>query len=30
MNISLWVLQALLSVVFLAHGWFFLFPPGGE
>jgi uncharacterized membrane protein YphA (DoxX/SURF4 family) len=27
MNISLWVLQALLSVVFLAHGWFFLFPP---
>jgi putative oxidoreductase len=27
MNILLWVLQALLAVAFLAHGWIFLFPP---
>ena len=27
MNITLWVLQVLLAVAFLAHGWFFLFPP---
>ena len=27
MNILLWVLQTLLAVAFLAHGWFFLFPP---
>ena len=27
MNVSLWVLQALLAVAFLAHGWLFLFPP---
>ena len=27
MNMTLWVLQALLAVAFLAHGWFFLFPP---
>jgi putative oxidoreductase len=27
MNILLWVLQALLAVVFLAHGWLFLSPP---
>ena len=27
MNIFLWVLQVLLAVVFLAHGWLFLFPP---
>jgi uncharacterized membrane protein YphA (DoxX/SURF4 family) len=24
MNIMLWVLQVLLAVAFLAHGWFFL------
>jgi uncharacterized membrane protein YphA (DoxX/SURF4 family) len=28
MNILLWVLQALLAAAFLAHGIFFLFPPG--
>ena len=28
MNVSLWVLQALLAVAFLAHGWLFLLPPG--
>ena len=27
MNIMLWVLQVLLAVAFLAHGWLFLFPP---
>src|SRR5258705_8596590 len=27
MNALLWVLQALLAVAFLAHGWLFLFPP---
>jgi len=27
MNILLWVLQGLLALVFLAHGWLFLFPP---
>ena len=27
MNVSLWALQALLAVAFLAHGWLFLFPP---
>jgi hypothetical protein len=27
MNVMLWVLQALLAAVFLAHGLFFLFPP---
>ena len=29
MNVLLWVLQALLAVAFLAHGWIFLFPPAG-
>jgi putative oxidoreductase len=27
MNITLWVLQVLLAVAFLAHGLLFLFPP---
>jgi len=27
MNIAIWVVQALLAVAFLAHGWLFLFPP---
>jgi uncharacterized membrane protein YphA (DoxX/SURF4 family) len=27
MNVLLWMLQALLAVAFLAHGWLFLFPP---
>ena len=27
MNIVLWVLQVLLAVAFLAHGWLFLRPP---
>ena len=27
MNILLWVLQVLLAVAFLAHGWLFLSPP---
>ena len=27
MNIVLWVLQALLALAFLAHGWLFLSPP---
>ncbi len=27
MNITLWVLQVLLAVAFLAHGWLFLMPP---
>jgi len=26
-NIALWVLQVLLAVAFLAHGWLFLSPP---
>jgi uncharacterized membrane protein YphA (DoxX/SURF4 family) len=26
-NILLWVLQVLLAVAFLAHGWMMLFPP---
>ena len=27
MNIALWVVQVLLAVAFLAHGWLFLSPP---
>ena len=27
MNITLWVLQVVLAVVFFAHGWLFLTPP---
>lgn len=27
MNALLWILQALLAVVFLLHGWLMLFPP---
>jgi len=27
MNVALWVLQVVLAVAFLAHGWIFLFPP---
>jgi uncharacterized membrane protein YphA (DoxX/SURF4 family) len=27
MNMVLWVLQALLAVAFLAHGWLFMSPP---
>jgi len=27
MNILLWILQVLLAVAFVAHGWMFLFPP---
>jgi hypothetical protein len=27
MNVVLWVLQVLLAVAFLAHGWIFLVPP---
>jgi uncharacterized membrane protein YphA (DoxX/SURF4 family) len=27
MNITLWVLQVLLALAFLAHGWLFLSPP---
>jgi uncharacterized membrane protein YphA (DoxX/SURF4 family) len=27
MNKLLWVLQVLLAVAFVAHGWLFLFPP---
>jgi putative oxidoreductase len=27
MNILIWVLQALLALAFLAHGWLFLSPP---
>jgi putative oxidoreductase len=27
MNITLWVLQILLAVVFFAHGWLLVFPP---
>jgi putative oxidoreductase len=27
MNIALWVVQVLLAVAFIAHGWLFLAPP---
>jgi uncharacterized membrane protein YphA (DoxX/SURF4 family) len=27
MNVALWVVQVLLAVAFLAHGWLFLSPP---
>ncbi len=27
MNVLLWVLQVVLALVFLAHGWMMLFPP---
>ena len=27
MNIALWIVQVLLAVAFLAHGWLFLSPP---
>jgi hypothetical protein len=27
MNIVLWILQVLLALAFLAHGWLFLWPP---
>ena len=27
MNILLWILQVLLALAFLAHGWLFLWPP---
>jgi putative oxidoreductase len=27
MNIALWIVQVLLAVAFLAHGWLFLAPP---
>jgi uncharacterized membrane protein YphA (DoxX/SURF4 family) len=27
MNIFLWILQVLLALAFVAHGWMFLFPP---
>ena len=27
MNILLWLLQLLLALAFVAHGWLFLFPP---
>ena len=27
MNIVLWILQVLLALAFLAHGWLFLAPP---
>jgi hypothetical protein len=27
MNILIWVVQALLAIAFLAHGWLFLSPP---
>jgi uncharacterized membrane protein YphA (DoxX/SURF4 family) len=29
MNSVVWLLQALLAVAFLAHGWLFLSPPAG-
>jgi putative oxidoreductase len=29
MNIVVWVVQLLLAVAFLAHGWMFLSPPAG-
>jgi hypothetical protein len=27
MNVALWIVQVLLALAFLAHGWLFLFPP---
>ena len=27
MNIALWIVQVLLALAFLAHGWLFLSPP---
>jgi uncharacterized membrane protein YphA (DoxX/SURF4 family) len=27
MNVVLWILQVLLALAFLAHGWMFLWPP---
>ena len=27
MNVALWIVQVLLAVAFLAHGWLFLSPP---
>lgn len=27
MNLTIWILQALLAAVFAAHGWMLLFPP---
>ena len=27
MNVVLWILQVLLALAFLAHGWLFLWPP---
>ena len=27
LNLILWLLQILLALAFLAHGWMFLFPP---
>jgi uncharacterized membrane protein YphA (DoxX/SURF4 family) len=27
MNIFLWIVQVLLALAFVAHGWMFLFPP---
>ena len=27
MNIAVWIVQVLLALAFLAHGWLFLFPP---
>jgi uncharacterized membrane protein YphA (DoxX/SURF4 family) len=27
MNIALWIVQVLLAIAFLAHGWLFLSPP---
>ena len=27
MNLFLWILQALLAIIFFAHGWLFLTPP---
>lgn len=29
MNIVVWVVQVLLAIAFLAHGWMFLSPPAG-
>jgi putative oxidoreductase len=29
MNIATWVVQVLLALAFLAHGWLFLSPPAG-
>ena len=30
MNILLWVLQVLLALAFLAHGWLHALPTGGD